>query len=359
MKTNRRIFIKTLVGASVVQMSQGFLGLVPGEAQAAAPPVDFGEVKSLRVTCISEVGWFDTDVISQDVCRAGGPSVNQYDIAFAQDNGGGYSALLTIEDIEGRETNYLLDTGWNTAWMDHAFEKSGIDVRLKNREIDSLIISHDHNDHFWGIESTLKHCPEIPIYHPSTMQEKSMRLLDGADYSSLSGNPKNSVPHTGPRMAVHPDELCIPQPGVAVAMFDIPIPLGVRGENVMYVKVKDKGYVIVTGCGHPGIGTLIDFAADSFAGGGELYGCYGGLHIAPMEKWRPEMQESIDKIQASGMRKVACNHCTGRVWTRKAMGQGVPIVQGTDAFRSYDRAVKTDSGTGANLYIGNGDTVVF
>ncbi len=359
MNTTRRIFLKTLVGASIAHIPGSLFNFSPRAAQAAEAPVDFGEVRGVTVRCISEVGWFDTDVISDDVRKAGGMFTNQYDIPFSQENAAGYSALLTIEGLDGTQTSYLLDTGWGNAWMDHAFAKSGVDGKLKNHEIDSLILSHDHNDHFWGIESTLKHCPDIPIYHPSTMQAKSLELLDGADFSSLSGNPRNRFPHTGQRIPVFSGELCVPQPGLAIAMFDVDIPLGVRGENVVYVKVKDKGYVIITGCGHPGIVRLIDFAADGFRDGENLYGCYGGLHIAPFEVWRPEMQTSIDRIKASGMQKVACNHCTGRVWTKRALRQGIPIVQGTDAFRGYNRVVKNDPGTGANLYIGNGDSVRF
>jgi 7,8-dihydropterin-6-yl-methyl-4-(beta-D-ribofuranosyl)aminobenzene 5'-phosphate synthase len=359
MKTNRRLFIKTLVGASMACIPNTMYNFAPNEAQAAEQPVNFGEVRRMTITCVSEVGWFDTEVIYNDVSNAGGMSTCQYDIPFTADNAGGFSALLTIEDLEGKETCYLLDTGWSTGWMDHAFHKSGIDDRLKNREIQGLIISHDHNDHFWGVESTLKHCPDIPLYHPSTIHEKSFRLLDGADFSSLSGNPRNRFAHTGQRIPVYPGELRVFQPGVAISMFDMHIPLGVRGENVVYVNVKDKGYVIITGCGHPGIEALINCAASNFAGGDRIYGCYGGLHIAPFEKWDPQMQNAIDRIKNSGMRKVACNHCTGRVWVDKAMGQGIPIVHGTDLFRTYDRVAKNDPGTGENLYIGNGDIVCF
>lgn len=359
MTTTRRIFLKALVGASIANIPGSLFSLAPHTAQAAMAPADFGEVRGLTIRCVSEVGWFDTQIIGDDVRKGGGMFTDQYEIPFSAENAAGYSALLLLEALDGTEHSYLLDTGWSTTWMDHAFAKSGVDAMLENHGLDGLIVSHDHNDHFWGIESTLKLWPDIPIYHPSTMQAKSFELLDGADFSSLSGNPRNRFPHFGQRIPVYPNELCVPLPGLAIAMFDVNIPLGVRGESVVYVKVKDKGYVVITGCGHPGIGTLIDFAANTFAGGDQMYGCYGGLHIAPFEMWQPEMQLSIDKIQASGMQKVACNHCTGRVWTKKALEQGIPIVQGTDAFRSYDRVVKNDPGTGANLYIGNGDHVRF
>ena len=45
--------------------------------------------------------------------------------------------------------------------------------------------------------------------------------------------------------------------GVALRMFDCSMLLQVRGENVLFVNVADKGIVTVTGCGHPGIMNLL------------------------------------------------------------------------------------------------------
>ena len=38
-----------------------------------------------------------------------------------------------------------------------------------------------------------------------------------------------------------------PFPGLAIHMFDAPFLLQIRGENVLYFDVKDKGIVTVTG----------------------------------------------------------------------------------------------------------------
>ncbi|HAS88161.1 MAG TPA: MBL fold metallo-hydrolase [Desulfovibrio sp.] len=355
--TDRRAFLKTLAGTAPAILLNPF-PVLSAEINHAEP-VDIGEVRSLDIRCVSETGWFDTGIIAGDVRKAGGPGINQYGIPFTAENSGGYSALITVENLNGNKSRYLLDSGWGNDWMDYAFRKSGVDAYLEQNRIKGLILSHDHNDHFWGIESTLKHCPDIPLYYPATFHKKSINLLDGADYSSVPGNPRNRFPHKGPRTPVKPGELCMLQPGFAVVDFDVDIPLGVRGECAIYVKVKDKGYVVITGCGHPGICSLFDFAAARLKGGQNIYGCYGGLHIAPFERWEPRMQASIECMKDAGIKKVACNHCTGRIWVEKAMNAGLPVVQGTDAFRSYYRISTAALKGGANPYIGNGDSIVF
>ena len=87
-------------------------------------------------------------------------------------------------------------------------------------------------------------------------------------------------------------------------MFDTSMLLQVRGENVLYVNVADKGIVTVTGCGHPGIMNLLGFARDNLEAPG-LYGCYGGLHLNVFDTWKPEFDQIIDDVKAFGMAKWA------------------------------------------------------
>lgn len=354
----RRRFVQSLLGTSVAVMS-GAAGAMAQPVTSGHAKTDLGEVRSVTVTCISETGWFDTPILGRDIQRSGGRHTNQYDIAYTEENLGGFSALLDVEALNGKHTLYLLDSGWSTAWMDHAFNKAGVDTLLGDGKIGALIVSHDHNDHFFGIESTLKHRQDITIYHPATIQENSLQLINGADFSRLPGCPRNRFPHTGTRIPTKFGNVYSPQKGMGVVAFDVSVPLGVRGENVVYINIKDKGHVVITGCGHPGVASILHYPAEHFAGGGRLYGCYGGLHIAPFEKWEPRMQESIDLMKQAGLQRIACNHCTGRVWGRKAVKAGLPIIQGTEEYRSYNKVAASCMSGHDTLYIGNGDMVSF
>jgi len=130
--------------------------------------LDIGAVKSVKIDVLTETGWFDDARLKQDMAAYGGSEQTQYRIAWDAENAGGYAALLTLTLLDGDQRKILLDTGWNTEWMDYVFARHGVDRMLERGEIDFMVLSHWHLDHFWGIESTLKHNPRLKIYAPAT-----------------------------------------------------------------------------------------------------------------------------------------------------------------------------------------------
>ena len=99
-----------------------------------APALDIGALKSLRILCISETGWFDTATVFGDIRAAGGAQSDQYSIPWPPfgplhaENAAGFSALLEAEAIDGSVRRLLFDTGWNPDWMDRRFAEEGIDL---------------------------------------------------------------------------------------------------------------------------------------------------------------------------------------------------------------------------------------
>ena len=252
--------------------------------------LNIGAVASLKIDVLTETGWFDDAKFKQNMAEYGGAEQTQYRVAWDAENAGGYAALLTITLLDGDQRKILLDTGWSNDWMDYVFARRGVDRMLAQGEIDFMVLSHWHLDHFWGIEdkSTLKHNPQIKLYTPATwrpedralLQEKTNIKVDDKTGKTISIC-RNSVPHEGELILTEADGedgigIYRLLPGVALRMFDASMLLQVRGENVIYVNVADKEIVTVTGCGHPGIMTLLGLARDRIAAPG-LYGCYGGL----------------------------------------------------------------------------------
>ena len=332
------------------------------------PRLDFGEVQGLRVDVLSETGWFDDATFKNTMMAHGGADQSQYAIPWQWDNAGGYSALITVTMLDGEEKRILLDTGWNTDWMDYVYERHGIPTMLERGEIDFMVLSHWHLDHFWGIESTLKHNPQLTLYAPATCRAEDLALLSEKARHSVDANDgrpvaicKNDVPHTGELVltdaaGAEGSGIYSPMPGLAIRMFDVPILLQVQGENVLYFNVKDKGIVTVTGCGHPGVMNLLNFARARFKQD-HLYGCYGGLHLSIFDTWKPEFEDIIEEVKTSGMEKMGCNHCTGWMWAETAATKGVPIIKGTDAYLTYPK--QSTAARGSHAFLGNGDSVEF
>ncbi|MGD1970583.1 MAG: MBL fold metallo-hydrolase [Desulfobacterales bacterium] len=366
----RRTFLKSIAAtgaAASVGSAANFM--LPRKAHAKKK-VDIGEIKSVRIDVLSETSWFNNDILKKNMMDYGGAMTNQYTIPWDNDNSGGYAALITVTTLEGNERKILMDSGWSNDWMDYIFEeKNDIANMLKKDEIETFVLSHWHLDHTWGIESTLKHKQDITMYAPKTYYPEDMALLkEKAHHKAKDKNSgemihvaKNDYPHTGKLVLCTPDGdkgdgVYRLMPGVAVRMFDVPILLRVRGENVLYFNVKDKGIVTVTGCCHPGILSLFSYARKNFKGY-QPYGCYGGLHITLFETWEPKFDDIIKGVKAFKIQKLGCNHCTGWIWAEKAAAAGVPVVKGTDKYKEYKRT--STVAKASNVFLTNGDHVVF
>ena len=297
--------------------------------------VDIGRVRSLTVKCLSEVAWHDNNRMRQDVKESGGLQADQFDVKWTPENAAGVSALVETVDGGGRPRKILMDVGWDVAYMDEVFRREGIDGMLSRGEIDFLYITHEHVDHFWGLPAALKYRPDVKILIPTGFSVRSRELLQNSG-------------HTGRIVEHGPEAPHVLFPGCASVTFDIPIFLKTHGEQALYFHVEGRGMVTVTGCCHPGVIGLLEYAEEAFGGFTEFHGIYGGLHIAPFEEWGPAQDELLDKLKTYRLQQLACNHCTGILTVQKMLERGMPVVRGTGS-----------RGSKSEYYVGNGDAVVF
>nr|VFK65157.1 MAG: 7,8-dihydropterin-6-yl-methyl-4-(beta-D-ribofuranosyl)aminobenzene 5'-phosphate synthase [Candidatus Kentron sp. UNK]VFK71312.1 MAG: 7,8-dihydropterin-6-yl-methyl-4-(beta-D-ribofuranosyl)aminobenzene 5'-phosphate synthase [Candidatus Kentron sp. UNK] len=302
-------------------------------------PLDIGSVKRVKIRCISETGWFDTPTLLADLKSSGKDlaTVDQYELplppfgAMHPENAGGSSALIEIEEREGGMRRFLFDSGWNTQWMDKRFAEEGIDGMLQRGEIEFLVISHEHFDHFWGIDSTIKHKPDIPIYVPDGFHEQGFQLI------GKSG-------HTGPVHVVTSGAPVVPFPGLAITYYPMKTLGNVEGENVLYANLVDKGLTMITGCGHGGALNLLDYAKRAIQGGQKIHAVYGGLHISPFGEWNEELDKTVTALGEYGIDHFACNHCTGEKAVQRMIELGLPVTRGS-----------ARNGSKSDIYVGNGD----
>ncbi len=345
---DRRSFIRDVTLGGAALFAAGTLG-APTSARACpddkvaddqvfplGTPVEIGELKSLKVTCLSEVGWWSTPQFLADINAAGGMSTSQWTIPFHPKNSGGYSALLEAEECDGTVHTMLLDTGWNTDYMSWVFQREGVAEKIQNGLIDRAFLTHEHLDHFWGLPALTALNRRQPFWVPSTLSTEAWNFIDR---SKLKGDITQVTPGT-----VHKHF-----PGCASAVIDVSAILGIHGEQLLFFNVKDKGLVIVTGCSHFGIQNGIAFAQANVATPtGRFYGLFGGLHISALETWSPAADHMLDAIQAAQFTVIASNHCTGLTAVEKMVERGFPIAMGSSNF-----------GSKSTRYVGNGDSIVF
>lgn len=149
-------------------------------------------------------------------------------------SGWGFSCLIEMEE------KILFDTGNSGKKLIYNMEQLG--VRLES--VDKVIISHDHWDHVGGLK----------------------------DFSKLNSNAKVFRP----KSFSEPTEI---SPGVYSTGA-----LGKLIKEQSLIVNTEKGNLVITGCAHPGLGKIINKAAQL----GKIYGILGGFHgFSDLEELQP------------------------------------------------------------------------
>jgi len=156
-------------------------------------------------------------------------------------NGWGFSSLINTP-----KSKILFDTGWNGNILLYNMKVAGI--RLE--EIDKIVLSHQHWDHIGGINHLLEHInPDIYLGKSFSLNLKNelgkrSNLIEVSETTQIAEN----VWTTGE--------------------------LGDKIKEQSLILETDEGLIIVTGCAHPGLESIIK-KSESL---GEIHAIIGGFH---------------------------------------------------------------------------------
>jgi 7,8-dihydropterin-6-yl-methyl-4-(beta-D-ribofuranosyl)aminobenzene 5'-phosphate synthase len=313
---------------------------------ATGSKLDIGACKSVRMVCVSEVGWHSNDKLNADIKAGGGFNANQWQVPWDNANAGGSCSLMEVEALDGKRRKILIDAGWNQDYMRRRFAQTGVDKQLLSGEIEALFLTHEHVDHMFALQAVLELRRDIPIYIPATFRPEAFEFMAGTDFPAARA--KNAVRHSGELIRLRAGGVNPILPGVVAVTFDVPIIFQTEGEQSLYANVQGKGLVAITGCGHQTLPRIVDFATQNLAAAKKFHGLYGGLHLAPFGPLQPPQDAVIRDMGKYGFDRIACNHCTGLPAVERMTALGYPIVRGTGT-----------NGSVSDLYIGNGDSVTF
>lgn len=317
----------------------------PQALDPAQGRVELGQCKAVRVTCLSEVGWWD-DVQALADIKGQPATADQWRVTWDQGNAAGCCHLLEVEALDGGVKRILMDAAWNPAYLDWRLQATGVDRLLEQGQIDLLFLSHEHMDHLWGLESLLKRDPFLTMLVPSTLSLSALKFIFGGSF--VAAGARNRSPLRGQLHKMTPGVVHKLFDGCASVTFDLPIFLEIRGEQSLFFNIQGKGLLAVAGCCHQGVVPLLEYARQNLAGGQAMHGLYGGLHLSPFGPLGPGAQEAIRGLAGYGLEKLAVNHCTGQKAVEMMHQLGYPVVQG-----------KASQGSRSPLYLGNGESVVF
>jgi len=184
----------------------------------------------------------------------------------------GYRVEPGISYLLQTDTGVMLyDVGFGAdrGTLEHNASKKGITFH----NIDALAISHLHPDHMGGLQASRKKQVRIPdslgdpngkpCYLPATGKAEKFTPVIVSEPQVLSAG----IASIGP---------------LARSLFFF----GFTEEQALLVNIKNKGLVVITGCGHPTLPVIMEMVAKLSPE--PIYAIIGGLHF-PITQSRGEM----------------------------------------------------------------------
>jgi 7,8-dihydropterin-6-yl-methyl-4-(beta-D-ribofuranosyl)aminobenzene 5'-phosphate synthase len=253
----------------------------------------------------------------------------------------GFSALVSISRHEQNvDCSYLFDTGVSENGVIHNADVFRIDFG----NIDGIILSHGHFDHFTGLVNILKRISSsrkttgnIDVFaHPDAFQkrwaifpdgkrarfpilyEQQLRQLGATIHKNIGvcNLPITEVPLltiTGEIPREIDFEKGFPYQYTEDPNNErnlIPDPL-IRDDQAIVINLSGKGLVILTGCGHAGLINTINYAK-KITGIDKIHAIMGGFHL-PSDGgiYEAAIEPTLREIQRSQPDYLVPCHCTG------------------------------------------------
>ncbi|MFX1264572.1 MAG: MBL fold metallo-hydrolase [Promethearchaeota archaeon] len=274
--------------------------------------------------------------------------------------GGGLCLLLRA--TEGNETRTIL---YDTAESDFSLANNVAALGLDLSEVDEIVMSHGHGDHFGGLIWALKEIggKETPVYtHPQTFLRRGwlVKKPEGDEIRELPPiASEDEIEHAGGKV-VSSDQPVLLANNMLLRTGEVPRkteyekglppqmvledgkwanePL-VRDDLSLVARVKERGIVVISGCSHAGIINIVR-EGQRLTGEVQVHGIIGGLHLA-LGTSEEAMVKTIEEIETIRPKLLVPCHCTG--WrARHKMSRLLP--------ESY-----VEGSTGHKYIIGNVD----
>jgi 7,8-dihydropterin-6-yl-methyl-4-(beta-D-ribofuranosyl)aminobenzene 5'-phosphate synthase len=263
----------------------------------------------------------------------------------------GFSALLEISYVyeNATKTNkFLFDTGVSKEGIVNNSDVLGINLK----DIETIILSHGHFDHISGLISTLgrlKKSVEI-IAHPEAFLRRwlvypngnkaRMDFLNEEEINQAGGIiirvdkisflPRNANMHSKEKTNHTNNRVMITGEIPRVTKFEkgfplqykeqdneidlVPDPL-VSDDQALIMNVRNKGLIILTGCGHAGIINTIKFAKKA-TGIEKVYCVIGGFHLSGQD-YEDSIPLTMAELARIDPQYIVPCHCTGWKATNK------------------------------------------
>jgi len=237
----------------------------------------------------------------------------------------GFSMLVRVFR-EGRARSVLFDMGISPEGVVENAERMGINLN----EVESIVISHGHYDHFGGLVSAVKavNKADLPIIvHENMFKTRGSANAKGAvrqypDFPAEAELSPARLVSTKQPSLVADSMVCVTGEIPRRTSFETGYTqhkafVGgswksdpwIMDERAVAVNIKGKGLVVLSGCAHAGIINTIAYA-QQITGTEKVHAVLGGFHLAG-KTFENRIQPTIEALQRINPALIVPSHCTG------------------------------------------------
>jgi len=300
------------------------------------PGVPLEPVDSVTVTTLVDNV---TDMLLQDQGPAkrpplGGASAPRLPAAFLEGSEAfdapraehGFSVMVTVAK-GGKERRILFDAGLTPDGLVENMRR----LDLSPKDVEVIVLSHGHFDHTTGLDGIVRTLgrPNLPvIIHPEFWSRRRIAIpgrepfeLPSTSKSALRGAGFEVVEEKQPSFLLDGSLLVTGEVDrttdfergfpVHQAFRDgawQPDPL-ILDDQAVVVNVRDRGLVVITGCGHSGIVNIVRYAG-KLTGVERVYAVIGGFHLnGPL--FEPIIPATCRALMEMVPAVIVPAHCTG------------------------------------------------
>jgi 7,8-dihydropterin-6-yl-methyl-4-(beta-D-ribofuranosyl)aminobenzene 5'-phosphate synthase len=192
------------------------------------------------------------------------------------ETGWGFACL-----VRGSGKTILFDTGGDGRLLLKNMEKRSIHPK----EIDIIFLSHIHNDHVGGLQHILPEHPGIEVY-----------LLE-----SFPEHFKVQVKNLGATVLEVREFMRVCKHAFSTGE------LGLSIKEQSLVVWSEKGFILITGCAHPGILHIVDKVRELMMD--SIFMVIGGYHLGTTGG--EETENIVSHLKKVGIQYIVPCHCTG------------------------------------------------
>ncbi|HET6690895.1 MAG TPA: MBL fold metallo-hydrolase [Miltoncostaeaceae bacterium] len=239
----------------------------------------------------------------------------------------GFSALVTVTD-GGRDTRILFDAGRTPDGLVGNMRR----LRIDPRDIDAIVLSHGHWDHVTGMEGLARRLgrANLPVLiHPEFWSRRRIAFPGGrepfelptASAAALRGAGFEIVEDRRPSFLLD-GRLLVTGEVDRTTAFERgfpgheahrpggwePDPL-ILDDQALIALVRDRGLVVLTGCGHAGIVNILRHAR-ALTGGERIHAVVGGFHLTG-RAFEPIIAPTCEALAGFAPDHLVPAHCTG------------------------------------------------